>query len=280
MQRSQIFDQLSQQFLQRFSLFGSRLHQTEPWFTKHSRKLQRILILAIGLPLLVLGSGCNTPVSQLNSTFLAPPLELTILQVEPSGQPGTYTVSGNATLPDNTPITVSAVRYLEAATRLSSSAEANPAYVILDRQFAQVNQDNWRTELTLWQVAPDGSFREAWQLDQPNTSASYQPESTVTFLATLDPTHRPSDLQERVERLDDTRQATLMRFTTDGELYIQSSKSLPIALPTGATTPPGAGTPPITRAALPPVDVTPTPTTSLEDWEQTSAPLSPDAVLR
>lgn len=250
--------------------FCSRLRQTG----------QRLLILAIGLPLLLLSSGCNTTLNNLNSAFLSAPLELTILQVEPSGQPGTYTVSGNATLPDDTPITVSAVRYLQANTRLSSSAEASPPYVILDRQFAQVKQDNWQTQLTLWQVAPDGTFQEAWQLNQKDTGITYEPDSTVTFLATLDPPHQPSDLQERVEQLDDELQAALMRFTTDGELYVQADKSLPIALPTGSTTPPAAGTAPATRTALSPTSVTPTAATSSEDWQQTTAPLPPDAVLR
>lgn len=279
MQRSQIFNSL----FRRDGVFQfSRLFRVNSLFQRVSQLHhggQRMLILAIGLPLLVFSSGCNTTLSNLNPALLAPPLELTILQVEPSGQPGTYTVSGNATLPDATPITVSAVRYLQADTRLSASAEANPAYVILDRQFAQVNQDNWQTQLTLWQVAPDGTFQEAWQSSQENTGVSYEPESTVTFLATLDPPHSPSDLQERVERLDDDLQAALMRFTTDGELYVQASKPLPIALPTGSTTPPAAGSA-ATWTALPATNVTPTTATSSADWQQTSAPLSPDAVLR
>lgn len=259
---SQIFNTLTQ--------FHSRLRQ----------KGKGLLLLAIGLPLFILSSGCNQTLDQLNSTFLSPPLALTILQVEPSGQPGTYSVSGNATLPDGTPITVSAVRYLQAATRLSSSSEADPAYVILDRQFASVNQENWQTELTLWQVAPDGALQEAWQLNQQNTGVNYEPNPTVTFLVTLDPTHQPRDLQERVEQLSDEAQAALMRFTTDGELYIQTSKSQPIALPTGATTPPSAGTVPANRTALSPTTVEATETPSSESWEQTSAPLTPKAVFR
>jgi len=259
---SQIFNNLTQ--------FRSRLRQTK----------QGLLVLAIGLPLLLLNSGCNQTLNQLNSTFLSPPLELSILQVEPSGQPGTYSVSGNATLPDGTPITVSAVRYLQAAARLSSSSEANPPYVILDRQFASVTQENWQTELTLWQVAPDGALQESWQLNQQTTGVNYEPEPSVTFLATLDPTHQPRDLQERVEQLSDESQAALMRFTTDGELYIQASKSQPIALPTGSTTPPSAGSAPANRTAPSPTTVKPTNTPSSEGWEQTSAPLSPNAVFR
>ena len=266
MQLSQIFNNVTPFVTQ----LRSRLQQTG----------QYLLVLAIGLPLLILSSGCNTTFDQFNSAFFSPPLELTILQVEPSGQPGTYSVSGSATLPDNTSITVSAVRYLQADTRLSSSPEASPAYVILDRQFASVNQDNWQTELTLWQVAPDGALREAWQLNQENTGVKYEPESTVTFLATLDPRQQPRDVQERVEQLDDEAQATLMRFTTDGELYIQASKSLSIALPTGSTTPPAAGAPPATRTALPPITVKPTTPPSSESWEQTSAPPPPNAAFR
>lgn len=266
---SQIFNNLPQ--LNFFPQWRSQLRRAGKWAA----------MLAIGLPLLVLGSGCNTALNNLNSTFLASPLELTILQVEPSGQPGTYTVSGKATLPDDTPITVSAVRYLQADTRLSGSAEANPAYVILDRQFSRVNQDNWQTQLSLWQVADNGSFQEAWQLNQDNTGVTYKPEPTVTFLATLDPSQQPRDLQERVEQLDDDLQAALMRFTTDGELYIQASMPLSIALPTGSTTPPATESTPATRTTLPPTSVTPSAaTTPTADWQQTDAPLSPKSVLR
>lgn len=266
MQLSQIFNNVTQWVTQ----LRDRLQQTG----------QYLLVLAIGLPLLLLSSGCNTTLNQLNSAFFSSPLELTILQVEPSGQPGTYSVSGNAALPDGTPVTVSAVRYLQADTRLSSSPEASPAYVILDRRLAAVNQENWQTKLTLWQVAPDGALQEAWQLNQGTSGVKYEPEPTVTFLATLDPPQQPRDLQERVEQLDDEAQASLMRFTTDGELYIQASKSLAIALPTGSTTPPAAGATPATRTTLPPITVKPTTAPSSESWEQISAPPPPNAVFR
>jgi hypothetical protein len=241
---------------------------------------KQLLMLAIVVPVLVLSSGCTTALNRVNATFFTPPLELTINQVEPTSQPGVYTVSGRATLPDATRITVSAIRYLQSDVRLSSSPSASPAYVILDRQFAEVNQDNWQTQVNLWEIAADGKFQEAWQVNQANTGIQYEPSSSVTFLATLDPVAQPQDLQTRVEQLDEDVQAALMAFTTDGELYVQASRSFEINLPTGSTAPPAEAAP--IRTSPTPVDVNPTPpdATALEGWRQTTAPLSSDRVLR
>jgi hypothetical protein len=237
-------------------------------------------MLAIAVPVLVLSSGCTTAFNQVNSTFFTPPLELTINQVEPTRQPGVYTVSGRATLPDATRITVSAIRYLQPNVRLSSSTEASPAYVILDRQFAEVSEDSWQTQVNLWQVAADGKFQEAWQVNQENTEIQYEPSPSVTFLATLDPAVQPNDFQDRIEQLDEDVQAALMGFTTDGELYVQARQSFDINLPTGSTVPPAEAAP--MRTSRAPVDVTPRPADAAtsEGWRQTTAPLSSDRVLR
>jgi hypothetical protein len=240
---------------------------------------KQLIILTIVVPVVVLFSGCTTTLNRVNSTFLTPPLELTINQVEPTSQSGVYTVSGRATLPDTTRITVTAVRYLQPDVRLSSSTVSSPAYVILDRQFAEVNQNQWQTRVNLWQVAANGQFQEAWQMDQENTGIQYEPSPSVTFLATLDPVAQPKDFQTRVEQLDEDVQAALMAFTTDGELYVQTSKSFDINLPTGSTVPP-AETIPI-RTSRAPVDVTPRPAdATTEGWRQTTAPLPSDRVLR
>jgi hypothetical protein len=242
------------------------------------RARKPLLVLTIALPILVFSSGCQPNFKQIGSTFFPPALELTIDQVEPTSQPGVYSVSGRATLPDSTRITVSAVRYLQPNLRLS--AAESPPYVILDRQFAEVNQDSWQTRVNLWQVATDGRYQEAWQINSQTAGVDYEPSPAVTFLATLDPIAQPKDLQTRVEQLDEDAQAALMQFTTDGELYVQASQNFDISLPTGSTVPPPDAS--STRTSRAPVDVTPRSpeATTAESWHQTTAPLPAGHTLR
>jgi hypothetical protein len=243
------------------------------------RSRSRLLVLVLGLPLMLMAVGCATLPTGVGVS--SPAIELTIRQVEPSGQPGIYRVTGSAALPDQSQVAVSAVRYLEDYA--DRPAEASPVYSILDRKFAEVTQGNWQTDLNLWQVAPDGEFREAWQLSQQEAGVALEPEPEVTFLVTLDPPNQPANLQEQIESQDESVQATLARFTTDGELYLQASKTLTVALPTGSTTPP---TLPVRAArqsdrpqtaAVPNSDSTDSSPTS---WTQTNAPLTPDQILR
>lgn len=259
---------LLSQILKKLAQFRTRLQPFK----------RSLAILAIGLPLLVLSSGCSPALNRANMMLFSPPLELTIRQVEASS-PGIYTVSGSTTLPDQTQITVSAIRYLQPEIGLTSSAESAPAYSILDRKMAEVNQGNWQTELSLWQVAPNGKYAEPWQLG--DTDITYEPGTTVTFLATLDPANQPSNLQSRVENLDPNQQVALMRFTTDGELYVQASETLTVNLPTEVTTP-SAPPAPSANASPAVTEVTPRSSspTATEGWQQTSAPLSPEHLLR
>lgn len=242
---------------------------------------QAILLLGVGLSLLTI-AGCATLPFGLGSPLSAAPINLTIRQVQATGQPGIYSIAGNASLPDQTRITVSAIRYLQDSAEIEASS--SPAYSILDRQFADVSQGNWETNLNLWQVAPDGKFQEAWQLSQQDIQGELNPEPSVTFLATLDPANQPDNLRNQVENQDESVQAALARFTTEGELYLQASKLLTIALPTGSTTPPSVS--PIRsvpaeeapQAAVAPQSGTAEPESA--NWSRTNAPLTPDQLLR
>lgn len=241
--------------------------------------LKRQLLLSM-LPLLVVCSGCTALPNWFNATLSPAPVGLTIRQVEPAGQPGNYTIAGSASLPDQTQITIAAVRYFQSVAPAEAEAGFNPNYAILDRQTALVNQGNWEAKLNLWQVAPDGQYQEAWQLGD---SVQLEPASTVSFLATLDPPNQPSDLKAKVENQDDSVQATLARFTTDGELYLQAVKTLPIALPTGSTAPPTPSAPRASRTSSNPATTAPSaekPVSPADAWSQTNAPLSPDQLLR
>jgi hypothetical protein len=177
---------------------------------------------------LLMNGGCKT-VAWLNPTFAPQPIDLAIVQVEPENS-GSYTVSGNTTLPDKTQITVSAVRYFKDSNQASSSTERN--YAILDRQVAEVTEGSWEARLNLWQSSANGQFQEAWQV-KLDSEQQIQPEATVTFLATLEPANQPTALKKQVEALEPSQQLAITRFTTDGELYLQAVKTLAVPPPQG-----------------------------------------------
>lgn len=238
------------------------------------KQLQQSL-WAIGFALLLSSTGGCASINQLNSTLsstLSPsPVELNILQVEPEAS-GIYTVSGNTTLPSKTQITVSAVRYFKDP----QTAETSSNYAILDRQIAEVNQGTWQTRLNIWQASANGQFQEAWQAN-PSFGKPVEPEATVTFLAALEPTNQSMTVQKQVESLDPSKQAAITRFTTDGELYLQVSKSIAILPPVGK--PSVVATEPVQnkpRLAKPGSDA---PDGQLIQQPQTDLPISPEAFL-
>ncbi|MBD2088418.1 hypothetical protein H6F67_00835 [Microcoleus sp. FACHB-1515] len=194
-------------------------------------------------------------------------VELSIRQAQATGRPGAYVVSGNTTLPNETRITVTAIRDFESTE--------TPVYAILDRQYAVVEQGSWQADLNLWQPAPDGRLQESWQLSGLSTPAD--PAATVTFLATLDPANQPAGLRDQVEAEDDATQASLVRFTTDGELYLEASRQVNVPLPSGRTAPPAP-----TPAAAPRTSGKPVEQTIDRDqpWSKTDAPLRPDQRLQ
>lgn len=183
-------------------------------------------LIGIALLLLMLNAGCL----QLQS----PELEMSI-QVEPSSRPGIYSVSGTTNLPEGSIIEASAVRYLQPKSQLLSNRRLNPAYSILSRQRTRVEQGKWRAKLNLWQVASDGSFKEAWQL---NPSEDLNPSPEVVFLALVNPNNQSPKLKEQLDKQAENFAARFIRFTSDGQWYVQTAESLSLSLPIGRTTAP------------------------------------------
>jgi subtilisin family serine protease len=193
----------------------------------------------LGLALLSTLSGCRSTPDWMDSKISSTPTELAISQVNP-GSSGSFTVSGSTTLPNKTQVTVYAVRYFTKTPDASANPGANPAldstipgstipeYAILDRQIAKVNQGNWQTQLNLGQSS-NGQFLEPWQ--SSSSASRRNPEPTVTFLAALEPVQQPRDLQQQIESEDLSVQSSIVRYTTDGELYLQASKTLAIPAP-------------------------------------------------
>jgi hypothetical protein len=241
------------------------------------RPLQQSFVWVGLATLLLMSSGCET-VAQFNPTFAPRPVALTISRVEPENS-GRYAVSGNTTFPDKTQITVSAVRYFKDRTQAMSSSVPERNYAILDRQLAEVTQGNWETRLNLWQSSASGQFQEAWQV-KLDPEQRIEPEADVTFLATLEPANQPTSLRRQVEALESSQQVAITRFTTDGELYLQAVKTLPVPPPQGVSSAvfkvvnsAAAGQP---RKA----ETNANASESQQIQKQNDMPLSPDAFVR
>lgn len=160
-------------------------------------------------------------------------VELKINEIKTASRPGVYNVAGSTNLPDNSRVAVTALRYLRPAP---DRALNNPSstYSILARQIVPVSTGKWQTTLNFWQVAPDGRFQEAWQLENTKLQNPLQPETSVTFIATYEPTGQLAATQpQQIPEL----QGKLVRFSAEGEEYVQASQTLPIALASGKTTP-------------------------------------------
>ena len=242
-----------------------------PAFTR----FQQLLWIALVLLVVLLSTGCSQQINLFNRTSEPAAPQLEIERVDPFGQPGGYKITGRTNLPDQTQITVSAIRYLPAGEQ--STSFGTDSYSVLARQFAPVEQGTWAATLTLWQIAPDGKFQEAWQLNQGSLGVQVQPDPNVTFLVTLDPASQPNTLQDQLESQGEALGGSLVQFNADGELYLQASKTMMIALPTGGTTPPEPVSNEVTTAprsgvtSASPPELGPT---------QTDTPISSDAFLR
>jgi hypothetical protein len=205
----------------------------------HLIKPPAISLLAVtSLVLLLTNSGC-TQKSQNE-------VRLEIKNVQSVSSTGVYKITGTTNLPESSQIAIAAVRYLhptEAEQTTGLSPDPNTNRSILDRQIVQVKQGQWEADLKLWQASPDGSYQETWQANQSNSKLT--PENDVTFNATFDPASQSQksekpvvDQSEPLQPQFQELEGKSLRFTNQGEKYVQASQSLLIPLPTGKTVPP------------------------------------------
>lgn len=189
---------------------------------------------------LLLATACDRPSDQLFSLSWrsSRTVDITIEQIAETGQPGQFTLTGTATLPDQTPLTVSAVRRIGPLSDGDLTMET-PQYAILDRKSALAKAGRWQVQLMLWEISAEGKYQENWQ-----TIASDEPDmttvsSSVDFLATV----KPIDLAQSgflaAPKVLDHVDKQLLNFTPDGEPYLKTSQSKTVALPSSAIAAPG-----------------------------------------
>jgi len=187
---------------------------------------------AAALGVVLLATGCQ-PVN-IPGLGQAPETTILTLAAQPL-EPGTFELAGETNLPDNTRLMAVALRRLQPNHLLGQSE--TPTYAILAYQPVTVSQGQWEARLSLWQIAEDGRYQEAWQIQNQALNLDATPQDTVQFAITLVPRHllavaasqEPSNLRPP---------ASLVRVTDTGEPFLWVEQSLAVALPTGSTTPP------------------------------------------
>lgn len=230
-------------------------------------------LVAIALPLLLL--GCSPPKS-------APKTPLSI-KVEPSNNPGEYTITGSANLPENTQLTIMAIRPLEVADPQFSEPYSGSS--ILARRFAEVRSGQWQTQLTLWQVDRDGRFQEAWQLDRSQWTFDPTPETEVTFVALLEPDSQIPLLRQNFQAQGPPSTENVVWLPTERSWYVQATQRIPVTLPTGKTKPPPLKAQDINwgwgeRASTKPPKTSQSPPRPTTPIEPDKTPLTPSQFMR
>lgn len=197
------------------------------------------LPLKTGTVLLVL-LATSLGIQQLRSIYSAFSNVDLQLAVEPQA-PGVYAIAGTTNLPDQTRVVVSAVRYLSLADSPSQQLNPKPTYSVLAYQSAPVIDGKWQAKLNLWQVASDGRYAEAWQVEQAKLNLSLTPSNDVVFLAALNPVSEVEQLPLLEQQLRDKKlrlSGKLIYTTAEGRQYVQVQQMQAVALPDGSTTPP------------------------------------------
>ncbi|MEM6752863.1 MAG: hypothetical protein AAF630_07835 [Cyanobacteria bacterium P01_C01_bin.38] len=170
-------------------------------------------------------------------------VQLEIQGIQRENGKGLYKVAGTTNLPESSRIAITAVRYLRTVKdgeQIVGDNNQNINRSILARQIVEVKQGKWEADLNLWQVAPNGNFEEAWQLNQDYKNLT--PQREVSFIATFNPVGQlpvsdkdnPQKSIPQYQKLE----GKSLRFTNEGEKYVQASKYRAISLPVGKTTPP------------------------------------------
>lgn len=202
--------------------------------------LRRLLSLIL---LLILNTGCSQlSLSQQQLTSLLPGFSSEAdfnLSVTPLNNKGEYQIEGRTNFPDNSRITVAAIRYLRSDKDLSTELNSESIYSILDYKDVKVNKGKWQTTLELWKIAPDGQYKEIWQLEESKLGLLLQPTPEVTFLATLDPNTSLPEIEQQLAQQSIRLTSSLVSNAADGKNYIQASLVKErMSLPSGKTTPP------------------------------------------
>ncbi|BAU12089.1 hypothetical protein LEP3755_26180 [Leptolyngbya sp. NIES-3755] len=163
-------------------------------------------------------TGCELQ-DQIRLLMPQPKIEIT-MEVR-STKPGHYTLSGYTNLPDQTHLTVQAVRSLQV-NAASGVLNNQPIRSVLSQRQVQVKHGQWQTEMNLHQALPNGRSIEAWQSNA--VQATMVPSDQVQFVATTEPQNRAIELQPNA--------TVKTQFASDGRVFLRVEHSIALAPPT------------------------------------------------
>ena len=106
--------------------------------------------------------------------------------------------------------------------------EPKLTYSVLDYQVVQVQDEQWQGELTLRQLAADGSRKETWQLDQADLAMDVKPLDTVVVIATYTPLDQLTTLERILAQQGLKVSPDLLQTTLDGRRYLEIREVLDI----------------------------------------------------
>jgi hypothetical protein len=173
------------------------------------------------LLLLPVITGCELK-DQIDQLIPKPKTELT-MQVR-SLSPGTYLISGKTNLPDQTNLTVQAVRSLQVDRVTSRVLNQQPIDSVLAHTQVSVKTGVWETELRLHHRSPAGQVVEAWQAER--SQVDLIPSSQVKFVVMTEPKNRAIELQPGAAQIS---------FASNGKSFVRLEESVAISPPKQGT---------------------------------------------
>lgn len=211
---------------------------------QHSAKWRWLQCLLVVVSLMPIASGCKMPIlpGQVKEVSLQ-------MAVDSSPERSRYTVSGTTNLPDNTPITVAAIRYFypagSSAPGSPSGAENSPGstFAILDYASTTVSKGKWQAELILQQQGSDGKGWEEWQMQQPKLGVTLKPAETVSFVTTLTAKDQLTPLEQQLAETGFRLPRGIVRTTTEGQRYAEISQTIALTPPNPGQQAPAASEP-------------------------------------
>lgn len=238
-------------------------------------RLRRSWPLGLCLGVALATAACDRPLTQAEFNQLS-------LSVEAGDRPGVYELSGQTSLPEETELTVQALRRLTPTGQALSEDSPDEHYTILDRDRVKVEDGQWRIALQLWQPDGQGEPAESWQLNLPQSDRSFTAEPQVLFSVSMPPTGDERALEGQWEESKRDPTVGLVSFTPDGEWYLEAQEQLPIAPPAIAATQPQVFD---AKAGLAKTDADIPPAKAVEGplgegGSTTSAPLKPTELMR
>lgn len=215
---------------------------------QNSAKWRWLQLLLLVISLLPLATSCKTLLLPGQSFLPGQSKEVSLqMEVAPNSDRSRYIVSGNTNLPDNTSITVAAIRYFNTAKNIANSADATDStsatFAVLDYTSTTVKQGKWQAELALNQQGEDGRPWEAWQMQQSKLGLSLQPDETVSFVTTLKSMDQLVPLEQQLAEKGFRLPRGMIRSTTEGQRYAEVSQTIALAPPNPGQKPPSAAEP-------------------------------------